>query len=751
MAKQVECLVGGRILTIETGELAEQADGAVTVRYGDTVVLVTACISHQVRQGTDFLPLTVDFEERLYAAGKIPGGFIKREGRPSQDATLTMRLTDRSIRPLFPKEIRHDIQVVITVLSADQENDPQVLAITGASAALRLSSIPFAGPLAATRLGYIDGQVVVNPTFTQLKDSLLNMVVSGTGEAVVMVEGGAAEVSEAVVLEALRIGQEANAELIRAQERLAAGLAKPKVMPAVPPPPDPELLRRVQALAGDRIKQALSGGDKQTREAALEAIRQETVAQLGEGVDILAAAAGVDGLIRKEVRSAILEHGRRPDGRTPKEIRPLSSQVGLLPRTHGSGLFKRGQTQVLTITTLGSMGEEQKLDGLSPEESKRFLHHYNMPPFSSGETRPMRGPSRREIGHGALAERALLPLIPSEEEFPYTIRLVSEVLSSNGSTSMASVCGSSLSLMDAGVPLKAAVAGAAMGLILGEGGRYMVLTDIQGMEDYLGDMDFKVAGTARGVTALQMDIKVKGITQPIMADALEQALAARLFILGKMNETIAQPRAELSKFAPRMLHLTIPVEKIGAVIGPGGKMIRSIIAETGCTIDVRDDGTVYVGSTDEAMASRAVQRIEQLTREVAVGQVYKGKVNRIMNFGAFVELLPNKDGLCHISELSDHRVERVEDVVKVGDELEVKVVEIDNMGRVNVSHRALMPGAPPAAPGDRPPRPSFRPRDDDRGPRPGGQRQEEGRRPPFEGGQRGPGGPGGHRPSGGLV
>ncbi|MBI3953192.1 MAG: polyribonucleotide nucleotidyltransferase [Chloroflexi bacterium] len=767
MVKRCECEVGGRVLTIETGGLAEQADGAVTVRYGDTVVLVTACTSAQPREGVDFLPLTVDFEERLYAAGKIPGGFIKREGRPSQAAILTMRLTDRSIRPLFPKEFRNEIQVMITVLSADQENDPQVLAIIGASAALGLSSLPFEGPLAATRLGYIDGRVAVNPTFAELQNSLLDLVVSSTRDAVVMVEAGAREVPETVLLEALRLGQETNAEIIRAQERLLDGLTKPKVQPPAPPR-DPELERRVLELAGEGVRRALGNPDKQGREAALESVEEEAVARLGAAADPLAVAGVVEGLIRQEVRRAILERGQRPDGRGPKEVRPISCQVGLLPRTHGSGLFRRGQTQVLTITTLGSPGEEQRLDGLSPEESKRFLHHYNMPPFSSGETRPMRGTSRREIGHGALAERALLPVVPGEDEFPYTIRLVSEVLSSNGSTSMASVCGSSLSLMDAGVPVKAAVAGAAMGLILGEGGRYVVLTDIQGMEDHLGDMDFKVAGTARGVTALQMDIKVKGITAAIMADAVEQAREARLFILGKMNEVLAQPRPELSKYAPRMLRLSIPVEKIGAVIGPGGKMIRSIIEETGCSIDVEDDGTVYVGSADEAKAQMAVKRIQDLTRQVEVGQVYKGKVTRIMNFGAFVELIPGKDGLVHISELADHRVERVEDVVKLGDVLEVKVVEIDNMGRVNLSHRVLIPGAAPAPPasresrpprGDRPPGggQGFRPRGgDSRGPRPGGEnreggpRGEPGRRP-FEGGRRGPGGPGGHRPSGGLV
>ena len=683
--------IAGRTLTIETGKLANQAGGSVTVRYGDTILLVTACASPTAREGIDFLPLTIDYEERLYAAGKIPGSFFRREGRPTEMGTLAARLTDRPLRPLFPKGLHNEIQVVVTVLSADQENDPDILSIIGSSSALCLSEIPFDGPVSATRLGYLDGQIIVNPTFAQLEDSKLDLVVAGTKGAIAMVEAGASEVSEDVIIEAVKRGQEVNQEVIAIQQELMALAAKPKMSISLNGHADEALVDKAASILGDRLHSAIfTDREKGERDGALDTLSADVTAQLGEEHSSQVVKAAFEALVKREVRSGIVHRGLRPDGRQPKEIRPISCETSILPRAHGTGLFTRGQTQVLTILTLGSLAEIQKLDTISPEVSKRYLHHYNFPPYSVGEVRRVGGPGRREIGHGALAERALLPVVPNEDEFPYTIRLVSESISSNGSTSMASVCGSTLALMDAGVPLKAPVAGIAMGLVMMEDEKYVILTDIQGVEDALGDMDFKVAGTAQGITALQMDIKVKGITYAIMEEALKQAHEARLSVLGKIQDTLAEPRPELSAYAPRMLRLTIPVEKIGAVIGPGGKTIRSIIEETKTTINVDNDGTVTVGSASQEAAQMAMARIEMLTKEAEVGTIYTGKVVRLMSFGAFVEILPGKDGLVHISELSNERVGAVEDVVSVGDEITVVVKEIDSMGRINLSRRALL-------------------------------------------------------------
>ncbi len=679
--------IGGRSLIIETGELAGQASGAVTVRYGDTVVLVTACISDKKREGVDFLPLTVDYEERLYAAGKIPGGFIRREGRPSQEATLASRLTDRSLRPLLPKTWRNDIQIVATVLSADQENDPDILAVIGGSAALAISEMPFDGPVAAIRIGYIDDQPVLNPTLVQMENSLLDLVVVSTKQALVMVEAGAREVSEDIISQAIKLGFEVNQNIIKLQEDLQRARGKPK-LPVPTPEVSPDLAPQVAALAGGRIAGALAEPDKPRREEALHSLREEAVESLGSSFPEEGIKSAFEALVKAEVRGSILNRGQRANGRSLTAVRPISCRVGLLPRTHGSALFTRGETQVLTIATLGPVGKEQQLDGLGVEESKRFMHHYNFPPFSNGEVGRIGSPSRREIGHGALAERALVPVLPKDEDFPYTIRLVSEIMSSSGSTSMASVCASSLSLMDAGIPVKAAVAGIAMGLVTGDD-RHVVLTDIEGMEDAYGDMDFKVAGTGGGITALQMDIKLKGISPEIVEEALYQARQARLFILDIMQRTISSSRPELSRYAPRMHKITIVPAKIGAVIGTGGKTIRSIIEQTKTTIDIENDGTVVVGSPDEESARRAIEMIEMLTKEVEVGTIYTGKVTRLMNFGAFVEILPGKEGLVHISELADYRVEKVEDVVKVGDEIMVKVTGIDDSGKVRLSRRAV--------------------------------------------------------------
>jgi DNA polymerase III epsilon subunit family exonuclease len=857
VAIKVEAEIGGQSFSLEAGKLAEQADGAVLVRYGDTVVLATA-VAKEPREGLDFFPMTIDYEERMYAAGKIPGGFIKRESRPSEAAILAMRLTDRPIRPLFPKGYRQDVQVVLTVLSADQENDPDILAVNGASAALAISPIPFLGPVGAVRVGRIDGQFVTNPTTSQLELSDLELVVAGTRDAVMMVEAGAKVLPETVMADAIAYGQSEVQKSIELQEKLVATAGSPKKMPFVGPKADsvvklgsalakggtefvvfdlettamkpengyivdiaalrirdgqivdrfeslvnpgraivghqvhgisdadvaeaptaadilpkfsawigdapvvahnvgfdlPFVLRHLSSDAnwqpsavfdtlelayqlypdagswklGDLIR-FVFGRDHATAHRAmpdaeataelfiemsrglperLDAIRADIADEVrrardtynrGEQKERLEdirrrhgiGSALMDVLTKATVRELVLSENVRIDGRDTKTIRPISVEVGILPRTHGSGLFTRGQTQALSIATLGPSSDVQRLDTISPETEKRYIHHYNMPPYSTGETKPMRGPGRREIGHGALAERALVPVLPSEDDFPYTIRVVSEVVSSNGSTSMASTCGSTLALMDAGVPIKAPVAGVAMGLITDTAtGRYAVLTDITGKEDAYGDMDFKVAGTADGVTALQMDIKVGGITPEIMRDALEQARIGRLFILDKMTAVISASRSELSPYAPRIHTLKIPVDKIRDVIGAGGKVIRQITAETGTQINVEDDGTIQIAATSGEAAEKAIRWIEGLTRDVEVGREYLGKVTRIMNFGAFVEILPGKEGLVHISQLADYRVPRVEDVVSIGDELMVVVTEIDRMGRINLSRRAAM-------------------------------------------------------------
>ncbi|MDQ6742571.1 MAG: polyribonucleotide nucleotidyltransferase, partial [Candidatus Dormibacteraeota bacterium] len=682
--------IAGRPVTISTGTVAEQASGAVLIRTGDTVVLCTAIMSREPREGIDFFPLTVDYEEKLYAAGKIPGAFLRREGRPSEQAILTSRLTDRPIRPLFPEGFRNDVQVVSTVLSVDQEADPAILSMNGASAALTISDIPFQGPIGAVRVGYIDGQLVVNPPMADMDRSELDLVVSGTRDAILMVEAGARGVTEQIIVEALEKAHEEIGRICQSLDELRAEVGKPK-FEFTPPHYDPEVVEGVREYLAPRLDEAAFHSDKAERERRLAELKSELRAALAERWPESADVVGTlfEKAVKDRVRQRVIEEGIRMDGRGTRDIRPISVQVGVLPRTHGSGMFKRGQTQALTILTLGTMGDAQKLDGLGLEESKRYMHHYNMPPFSTGEAKPLRSPGRREIGHGALAERALLPVVPEIEQWPYTMRLVSEILSSNGSTSMASVCGSTLALMDAGVPIKAPVAGIAMGLVTREGG-YAILTDIQGVEDALGDMDFKVAGTADGITALQMDIKIKGLSRQMMGEALEQAREARLTVLDKMLEVIPEPRREMSPFSPRITTLQINPDKIRDVIGPGGKVIRKIVEETGAQIDVEDDGTVFVASSDQDGARRAIDWIKGLTDEVEVGRIYRGKVVRIMPFGAFVEVLPNQDGLVHISKLTDHRVERVEEVVNVGDEIQVKATEIDSQGRLNLSRQEAL-------------------------------------------------------------
>jgi len=679
--------VGGRDLIIETGKLAQQADAAVTVRYGDTVVLVTVCFNREPREGIDFLPLTIDYEERLYAAGKIPGGFIRREGRPSEAAVLACRQTDRPIRPLLPKNWHSEIQIITTVFSADQENDPDILSVIGASACLAISEIPFDGPVGAVHVGYINGELVLNPKMAQMDESLLDLVVVSTKDKVIMVEAGAKEISEDIVLQGVKLGHEANQAIIKLQEQLREAVGQPKI-PAPEETVNKEVTAALSKLVDDKLEGIMRLTDKDQREIKLNALIEESSRQLGETYPAKDILTAIDARVKAEVRTGILERGQRLGGRGLKEIRPITCEVGLLPRTHGSGLFTRGQTQVLTITTLGSMRKEQMLDGLGLEESKRFIHHYNFPGFSTGEVRRVGSPGRREIGHGALAERALSAVIPTEEEFPYTIRLVSEVLSSSGSTSMASVCAGSMSLMDAGIPVKKAVAGIAMGLITGND-KFAILTDIEGIEDFDGDMDFKIAGTRDGITAIQMDTKLKGISLEVVEKTLKEGKEGRMFILDKMSGAITASRSDVSKYAPRMTKIKIDPGKIGAVIGTGGKTIRSIIEETKTTIDVSDDGTVVIGSSDAEATQKAIAIIEGLTREAKIGDIFTGKVSRILNFGAMVEILPGKEGLVHISELADRRLDRVEDEVKIGDEVTVKVISIDDMGRVNLSRRTL--------------------------------------------------------------
>lgn len=682
--------LGNREFVIETGKMAKQANGAAFVRYGDTIVLVTATASAEPREGIDFFPLTVDYEEKMYAVGKIPGGFIKREGRPSETAILSSRLIDRPIRPLFPDGFRNDVQIVATVLSVDQDNPPEIAALIGASAALSISDIPFQGPIAGVHVGYIDGQFIINPTVEQREKSALNLTVAGSHDAVMMVEAGANELPEDIILDAIMFGHVEIKKIVEFQQKMVEECGKEKRDVKLFQPSE-ELIDQIRTYAYDRLNTAVRDDDKLRRDEHIATIKEETLEHflVDYPDDSMSISAVLHNLIKEIVRKMISHEKIRPDGRAVDEVRPVSCEVGLLPRAHGSGLFTRGQTQILTVTTLGPLSDEQVIDGIGTQTSKRYIHYYNFPGYSVGEARPMRSPGRREIGHGALAERALAPMIPSEDKFPYTIRLVSEVLESNGSSSMGSVCGSTLSLMNAGVPIKKPVSGVAMGLVK-DGDDYTILTDIQGMEDALGDMDFKVAGTKDGVTAIQMDIKLKGITRDILAAALAQAKRGRAHILSIMLDTIAEPTAELSPYAPRVTAMKIPVDKIRDVIGPGGKVIKKIIEDTGVQMDIEDDGTVRITSVDQVGAKKAVQIVKNLTKDVEIGTVYKGKVTRIMNFGAFVEVLPGKEGLCHISQLAKSRVGKVEDVVHVGDELDVKVVEIDKQGRINLSHKVLL-------------------------------------------------------------
>ncbi|MEK4565267.1 polyribonucleotide nucleotidyltransferase [Alkalihalobacillus sp. FSL R5-0424] len=679
----------GRTLTVETGQLAKQANGAVLVRYGDTAVLSTATASKEPKD-LPFFPLTVNYEERLYAAGKIPGGFIKREGRPSERAILTSRLIDRPIRPLFPDGFRNEVQVISIVMSSDLNASSEMAAMIGSSMALSISDIPFAGPIAGVTIGRIDEEFIINPSTDQLAKSDLNLVVAGTKEAINMVEAGAQELSEELMLEAIMFGHDEIKKLIAFQEKIVAEVGKEK-KEVVLRTTDAELEAKIREMAETELKQAVQVQEKHARQEAIDAVIQKTVEPFEEDEEVSVSEVKeiLQKFVKEEVRRLITVEKVRPDGRAIDEIRPLSSEVDYLTRTHGSGLFTRGQTQALSICTLGALGDVQILDGLGLEESKRFMHHYNFPQFSVGETGPIRAPGRREIGHGALGERALEAVIPSEEDFPYTIRLVSEVLESNGSTSQASICASTLAMMDAGVPIKAPVAGIAMGLVKHEE-HVSVLTDIQGMEDALGDMDFKVAGTKDGITALQMDIKISGIDRTILEEALAQAKRGRMIILENMLSAISEHRSDLSNYAPKIMTLKINPDKIRDVIGPSGKVINQIIEETGVKIDIEQDGTVYISSTEKEMNDKARKIIEDIVREVQLGETYLGKVKRIEKFGAFVELFKGKDGLVHISQLAEERVGKVEDVVKIGDEIFVRVTEIDNQGRVNLSRKVIL-------------------------------------------------------------
>lgn len=682
--------LGGRPLTIETGKIAKQANGSVLIRYGETAVVVAVTGTDTPREGVDFFPLTVDFEEKMYAVGKIPGGFLRREGRPPETAILTSRLIDRPIRPMFPDGYHNDVQIVATAVSVDPDNAPDITAMIGASCALSISDIPFEGPIAGVRVGRVDGKFIINPTLEQAAVSEMNVAVAGTKEAILMVEAGAKEVSEQVMLDAILFGHEEIKKLVAFQEQIQAEVGKPKMefTPYVPPE---ALSKEIMEYGEPKIHDALMDPDKLHRDKMVsetkEAILEHFVELYPESeIDI---AHIVQKLVKKVFRHIITHDKIRPDGRALDEVRPISCEVGLLARPHGCSLFTRGQTQVLNCLALAPLREAQTLDGLGTELTKRYIHHYNFPPYSVGETKPLRSPGRREIGHGALAERALLPVIPSEEEFPYTIRLVSEVLESNGSSSMASTCASTLSLMDAGVPIKAPVSGVAMGLVK-EGDDITILTDIQGLEDANGDMDFKVAGTEKGITAIQMDIKIDGINRQIFEQALEQARKGRAYILGKMLECIPAPRPSLKEHAPKITTLKINPDKIKDVIGPGGKVIKKITEESGAKIDIEEDGTVYVAAADQASANKAIEAINAITAEPEIGKIYTGKVTRLMNFGAFVEFMPGREGLVHISQLAKERVEKVEDVVNVGDEIVVKLVEIDAKGRMNLSRKAAL-------------------------------------------------------------
>lgn len=683
-SKKISIPCGRQDLIIETGKIAKQANGAVVVSYGGTVVLVTACMSKQPKEELGFFPLTVEYQEKTYAAGRIPGGFFKREGRPSESEILTARLIDRPIRPLFPQGMAHEVQIIAIVLSSDGENDPDVLAVNGASCALSISDIPFDGPIGAVRVGRIDDAFIINPTYAELQMSSLDLVVVGNRTGVIMLEGRLKEISEELAMDAIRFGFENLQGIIKAQGDFtkAAGGKKAELHYSRV---DEKLLALVESSARDRLREICLLSGKEQREESVDLLAKELEEKLvGEGYEVKEVRRALEGVEQQTVRSYILEKGVRIDSRSPDEIRAITCEIGVLPRTHGSGLFTRGQTQSLAVTTLGSAADEQMIEALEGETSKSFMLHYSFPPFSVGETAPMRGPGRREIGHGALAEKALSTVMPRKEEFPYTVRVVSEILESNGSSSMATVCASTLSLMDAGVPIKKPVAGVAMGLIK-EGAKSIVLTDINGIEDHFGDMDFKIAGTTDGITAIQLDLKIAGIDLDIVSQTVRSAKKARLFILEKMYSTIAAPRGELSSFAPRITILKVNPEKIGELIGPGGKTIKKIISATGVSVDIEDDGSVLVASNDAQASKRAIEMIKGLTEMPEVGKIYNGKIKRIMPFGAFCEILPNKEGLIHISELANKFVKDVEDIVKIGDEVKVKIVGIDELGRVNLS------------------------------------------------------------------
>ncbi len=692
MAHIIELELAGRTLRLETGHLAKQADGAVLATYGDTYVLATAVASQTAKKDVDFLPLTVDYQEKAYAAGKIPGGYFKREGQPSEKEKLSSRLIDRPFRPLFPEGWYFETQVIATVISADQSGTSDVIGIIAASAALSVSNIPFGGPVGAVRVGRLNGEFVINPTLAVLEECDLSLVVAGTADAVMMVEGGAVGLPEAVLIAAIERAHQEIKRVVEAIQRLVAAGGKPK-RAAVTEQIDPELTAVIETLTAAKIREAIFIPNKTARQERLDAVLATAVEALQKEDDpdrTRHVKLVFHELEYTEVRKMIIENGKRADGRGPADIRPITCEAGILPRAHGSALFTRGETQALAVVTLGTSEDEQKIDALEGEYYRTFLLHYNFPPFSVGEARPLRSPGRREIGHGALAERALKSILPTKLEFPYTLRLVSDILESNGSSSMATVCGGSLALMDAGVPIKEPVAGIAMGLIK-EGDAVMVLSDILGLEDHLGDMDFKVCGTAQGVTALQMDIKIAGITAKLMEQALAQAREGRMHILGRMRACLAAPRASMSPYAPRIYTLKIKTEKIREVIGPGGKVIRDIVATCGVKMDVQDDGTVTIASSDEASAQKAIERVNQITEEVEVGKLYLGKVKKIMDFGAFVEVLPGVDGLVHISQLAHHRVKAVADEVKEGDEFLVKVLDVDRQGKIRLSRKEAMP------------------------------------------------------------
>lgn len=686
--------IGDEEIIISTGKLAEQAGGAITLRAGDSMVFATATMSSNPREGLDFFPLSCDFEEKMYAAGRIPGSFFRREGRPTTEAILISRLIDRPLRPLFPDGMRNDVQIIVTTLSSDDIHYLDIMAVNAASAALYISNIPWGGPIGAVRVGYINGRFVANPTIQQMEESSLNLRMAATKDAIIMVEAGADEVTESVLVDALEFGHDALQPFLQMLEELRTAVGKEK-SEVIIHELDAALEQSVTERIGSRITDIVaSTNDRHVRNEAMSALREEIVnSYLEEDPETnpVAVREIITKIQKKAVRDRILHEGIRPDGRDYTTVRALSSDIGISPRAHGSGLFKRGETQVLSIAALGTPRDAQKLDGLTPEESRRYMHHYNFPPFSTGETWPLRGPKRREIGHGALAETALRPMIPSEEEFPYTIRVVSEVLSSNGSTSQASVCASSLALMDCGVPIKRPVAGVAMGLVT-DGEKFAVLTDIQGMEDHLGDMDFKVAGSAEGITAIQMDIKISGLTKELMASALEQARVGRLHILESMLATIDTPKTDLSPFAPRMLTIKIDPDKIGAVIGKGGSNIRSLEEDFGVSVDIQEDGTIFVAGTDGELAEQAVAQIESMTQEPELGRIYNGKVVRTTDFGAFIEFLPGTDGMVHISQISSEHLKRVEDAIKIGDEVMVMVIDVSPDGKVRLSRKAVLEG-----------------------------------------------------------